>query len=457
MEAAAFLRSRAPPPRPPSPSACAVVRARAHACWRVRGVLAAAAAAVAAALALAHLPETVPDAAFWCGSVARSRAPLAHAAALASDSFFSHDYRHARAAAAAAAAGRSWLAWASAGVRRVWTSYTVRSLETSLHDAGVSRAEYISEVGAARARRLLGGASGLQQASFGEVLGDTLHDGKLTRCAAVAHALVAYFCTPVVGLLVHEPGALLAVRGTDALAAALAAARGWAGAAAAQAIIHVTIDDSRDDGLGHVFALQVLPDSRVQLYQAFITHYSLPEHLRRSPPMDGAALDKFLANLAAIEGPGGGATGDEKRPWTAQMNDAYYDNFAVHLRHSNGGKANAGRITVAHTVACVLPPHNGSAADLADEDWPAQERALLPPWLRRTSDYAKARRDEPCFAEERRVKRRADEGVASEHADGGSGAGDVYGSGDDDELSTWQPIDDDEDPLDYESRDDEYA
>jgi hypothetical protein len=241
-------------------------------------LLGTAAALAAAACAAYFVPEAVPDAAFWCGSVARSRAPLAHAPALAADALFSHDWRHSRASAAAAVAGRSWAGWAAEGVSRAWTALTVHSLMSSLHDAGLSRAEYAAEVGGARAARLMGGAGGVQTAMFGEVLGDAMHEGKLTRCAAVAHAVVAYFCSPVVGLLVERPGAMLAAGGTAALAAALDAARGWGAAAAgggqgaAQAVIHVTIDDSEDEGLGHVFALHVLPDARVQLYQAFITH-----------------------------------------------------------------------------------------------------------------------------------------------------------------------------------------
>jgi len=248
----------------------------------------------------------------------------------------------------------------------------------------------------------------------------------------VAHAVVAYFCTPVVGLLVADAGDALAMPGTAALAAALDAARGWGegeGGAAAQAIVHVTVDDSADEGLGHVFALHVLPDARVQLYQAFIRRYTLDEHLRRSPPMDGPALARFLANLAAIEGPGGGDDGDGKRPWTQDMDDSYFANFAVHLRQAVGGKSEAGRITVRHTVACVLPPHNGTAADLADEAWPQQEEELLPTWLRLASRRAKAERAEPCFEEERRARRRgapAREGLAEDGArdtDRGGGGG----------------------------------
>ena len=266
-------------------------------------------------------------------------------------------------------------------------SATTRSALASLEAAGIERKDYAAAVGDARAHAHLGGRDAREGASFGAVLGDRLSgDFKLTRCAAVAHTVATYFCTPLASALVADNGGLFGAAGTDALAAALDRARGWGGGAAAQAIFYVTVSDDADDSLGHVFMLQVLPDARVQLYQAFIGRYDLSDHLRRSPPMDAAALARFLANLAAVEG---GAEG-VKRPWTAAMNNAYHENFAVYFQSLDtrgidrwsAGKTEAGRVAVEHTVVCVLPPHSGTAADLAADAWLEQERALIAPLLR---------------------------------------------------------------------------
>lgn len=420
--AAAFtMNGRRPPPRPPTPSATAALLRL----LLTRRAMLLASVAIAVALGIAQragLIFTQDATPLWCASLARSRAPPEHAAAIRGDPEFVHRWSRVKPADLDSLQQHSL--WERAGQAWAWLRAYVLARSLSSIDK-LDDFAHLREEGAPR---------GIEEfLMFGEELGDTTHgrgdreEMTGTRCAASSYATggcgrrvsqsgwrrrrpwrwhiqwsskhslthsptypsthppthslplsVTYFCgsaSAAVGAMTHP------VAGVDFLEAALTAAR--AQLPAAQAILQVSLDDSADRHLGHIWTMHVLPNASVQIYQSFIRHYSLGEWLARSPPLGEAGIAALLSRLRALEG-----ASPAPRPWTDAMEAAYFDAFGVALASvgvGRGGtgmrtrKTQAGNVTVGIFVACVLAPWNGTQADERDADWQEWDEALTDP------------------------------------------------------------------------------
>jgi hypothetical protein len=233
----------------------------------------------------------------------------------------------------------------------------------------------------------------MEKLSFGEVLGDTTYhmlDKGATRCAATSYASIVYFCGAAAGKVAHDPVFASFVRetGTSKLRKKIAAAQTWYGTGtlteSAQAIFEIYIDDEDDEFVGHVFTFHVLPDSRIQIYQSFITTTTLKEHLLRIPPLDAKALDIFLTNLETLEfgGPMIPTTSQLPQPlyvWTKSLDDAYAANFANEkLSESpHNKKTTHGKITISSYTACVIAPFNDTTIETEMRHTQARDFLLL--------------------------------------------------------------------------------
>ena len=251
----------------------------------------------------------------------------------------------------------------------------------------------------------------IEKESFGEVLGDTTYamsDKGATRCAATSYASIVYFCGAAAGKAAHDPlyHSFVKETGTSELRKKIAAAQAWYsnGTASttttlrtesAQAIFEVYIDDPEDEFVGHVFTFHVLPDSRIQIYQSFITTTTLKEHLLRIPPLDAKALDIFLSNLETLESGGpliptsssflpslSSSSSSSQLPkylWTKSLDDAYAANFANERLSENphGKKTTHGKISIQFYTACVIPPYNDSSVETDVRHTQARDFLLL--------------------------------------------------------------------------------
>ena len=157
---------------------------------------------------------------------------------------------------------------------------------------------------------------------------------------------MTYLCGADAAALSHV---LPPTTGVAALRDRLHAARH---APAAQAVVEVAVHDDTDSAFGHVFAVHILPGGAAAVYMSFIGHYSLATYVKRTPPLDAAALGVLLDDPATLEQSSSGA-------WTDAARSAYRRAFAVDLDE----KKTTGAVVVASVVVCVVPPWNGTHAD----------------------------------------------------------------------------------------------
>lgn len=200
---------------------------------------------------------------------------------------------------------------------------------------------------------------------FGEDLGDFLDEnvGGFTRCAASAFAVITYFCGADAAHAVYDPllSMVMAEVGAGALRRQLGLLRKLQQehpqGLMPQAVFHLDITDSEDRGLGHVWALHMMPDGSGQLYMSYIQKYTLRQYLtgKGARPLSPSALDAFVDTLEVLENASHGA-------WGQVPMSAYHAAFNVMLYN----KERAGNVTLASHLACVVPPWNGTAADPQD-------------------------------------------------------------------------------------------
>ena len=166
--------------------------------------------------------------------------------------------------------------------------------------------------------------------------------------------------------------------GVDALEESISLARSIGPSSVAdcpQAVWFVSMTDDEDRRFGHVFTLHMLPDGTVMQYQSYIAEYTLTSHVQSGRArLDAAALDKLLWHLRTLESGSGGA-------WTPSMQHAYKEAFGVKLVE----KTSAGEIELRFITPCVVPPWNGSAADVSAPGHASAVAMLVPALLQRAS------------------------------------------------------------------------
>lgn len=198
----------------------------------------------------------------------------------------------------------------------------------------------------------------LQKATGVDFLSDEvdIENGGYTRCVTSTYAMQTYFCGAGAASRFWQLGLN---DGADSLGEYLDTVRAWAAENAVpvpQAVIEVHVIDDSDKDVGHVFVLHALPDGRVQLYQSFISQYSLQAHLQSTKPFDQAAMSKFVDQLRTLEKASYGN-------WMLHADAAYrsafnYKGDAFAYKHA------AGQISVTWSVTCIVPPWNGTHADV---------------------------------------------------------------------------------------------
>lgn len=209
-----------------------------------------------------------------------------------------------------------------------------------------------------------------EEALFGEDMGDEMHDsgkGGTTRCAQGAYAATSFFCGAAVAAHVHgDAGAGGWRRGVSGLHATLDAALALGSAL----VLEVQVHDDLDAHFGHVFSLRVDPAARgVVPVMSFIREYTLATYISRHPtPLVGAALRAWLGRLRVPEASGG-------RAWGPAAAAAYEELFDVDMSRKTRDKT--GDIAVIWAAMCVVPPWDGTAANVGDEAHAGNVRALL--------------------------------------------------------------------------------
>lgn len=189
-----------------------------------------------------------------------------------------------------------------------------------------------------------------------------------TRCATAALASVTYFCGSAAAK--HAALDTYAWHSVDELERSYFDVLSHGDPAAGtvpQAVWFVTLLDSHDPHVGHVWTLQMRGDGLVHHVQAYIRHYTLQQHLARSPPLDQEAVLRLFSRLRTIE---------RASRWGEPSRAAYHAAFAVSLLD----KVKQGSISVGATLACVVPPWSSEqgAADVLDPSHAEAVLALLP-------------------------------------------------------------------------------
>ena len=212
----------------------------------------------------------------------------------------------------------------------------------------------------------VGGLQGTQEDLLAD--GIDMAKGGHTRCSTTAFAVAVYLCgLPALHVLGNPDGVgVAALAESVAAAAAIAERRGTA----PQVVWHVSVHDPTDTAFGHVFALHMLPDGRVQVWQSFVAQYTLQSHLKRSPPLDAVGVAALLAWLAILE---------RATAWGAAERTAYDAAFGVLLTD----KKAVGAVQVSFHVPCVVPPWNvtAAAADPLTPGHAADAAAFAKPWV----------------------------------------------------------------------------
>lgn len=275
-------------------------------------------------------------------TLARSRSPDAHVAHLATDAQFPWTYSRLKPRELQPLTYHDWL-----------RGLSLKSIDMEdKEESGVS--------GSAR-----------EYMMWGETLGDLFQLGRggYTRCAQSSYALSVYYCGADPARLVHADAgrALLWRGGVDALKETIAAALDMG----AQAVLEVDVHDDTDESFGHIFSLRIDPaSSGVQPLMSFISQYTLGDYIRKHPkPVQGEDLREWLEQLAQIEA--------ASKRWSPAAGAAYKSLFDAPMV----GKSSSGTISVGFAVVCVIPPWNGTAADLQVAKHVEHVEALVSPIL----------------------------------------------------------------------------
>jgi hypothetical protein len=319
---------------------------RAATAHSTRRLCAAALVVLCAAWVLARRRAAADHSWLLTPTLARSRAPEAHASLVAADEVFPHTYSRIKPRAHAAPPSSAHLALA-------------RALLGSMPQKELAQ--------------IVGGYDTLQHVAHGETLADefSFHKGGYTRCAVAAYATVTYFCGAAAAAHAYEHAEPLHV--ARDLRAAIAAVRRVD--ARAQGVFHVDIGDDADEAFGHVFALHLLPDGSTQPYMSYINAYRLSQYLRRTPPLTPPQLDAFLDALATLEQEGQSAGSAAAGTFSSAAHAAYAAAFGVRL----DAKFASGRVATRAGLLCLVPPRNASGvADPRDARHARAVAALLP-------------------------------------------------------------------------------